>query len=346
MGLGLGFCCCRERNRVFCSQIPVFEYPAIDRGLGTGFHFFGLRLLGIDVPNEPESIVLTSSDGGFTFSRPQIAVDEAGDGIEVDLVLSTTQTRFDHVTCFDVPPFGSTCLTFHLPISLTVTDPTNGTIRWNFIENVNQSDPCLGIYGYWSAEVPIDCPYGIVLRNHITSRMYRENAVPIFKLQQQGVVGPGCGVHNDTFTLTRAGPVIADQFDHVPDISTDVIDGWVVTDSFYLVPGFPNMNTIEFGWEEFLLGGGDSGGGGATADDICHPDVLSVNDPLATPNFEGSLFVDPDDDITIFFDLGFPNGIQNKTGYFDTDWSDLNESNRFGNPICDFSNATWTILEE
>ena len=334
MGLGLGLCCCEDR--VVCNTFPQFYFTAIDRGLGPGFHYFNLRM--IDSPSFPfpnQEFLLTSVNNTFVFERPQIAIDEAGDGIEIELILGNA--RFD-VTCIDTPPFGSTCLTFHRPVSLVITDPINGTTRFNFVENTAQSDSCSGIYGRWIADSD-NCPDRIGLNNNVSARIFRESDVPTFQVTQAGVVGGGtCAARNDTFTLSH-GSIL------VPRIT----DGWVVDDSWDLLPvnvvsSLPNMGGIHLETTSKSLN--------STNSSQCFPDTLSVNDPLVVPFIQpgARMVVSPVTtlfgDFFVILDMGFPNGIQNKLNYFDSDWSDLLVSFIDGVASdCDFSGATWVLTE-
>ena len=334
MGLGLGLCCCEDR--VICNTSPEFYFTAIDRGLGPGFHYFNLRI--IDSPSFPfpnQEFLLTSVNNTFVFERPQIAIDEAGDGLEIELILGNA--RFD-VDCIVPPAFGSTCLTFHRPVSLVITDPINGTTRFNFIENVAQSDSCSGIFGRWAANTE-SCPDRISLLDNVSARIFRESDVPTFQVQQAGVVGGGtCAARNDTFTLSR-GPILPPR----------ITDGWVVDDSWDLLPinvvsSLPNMGGIHLETTSKILS--------ASSSAHCVPDTLSLNDPLLFPFFQPGAFmvVSPvttlAGDFFVVLDLGFPNGIQNKTNYFDSDWSDLLVSFTDGVPFdCDFSGATWVLTE-
>ncbi len=334
MGLGLGLCCCEDR--VVCNTDPKFYFTAIDRGLGPGFHYFVLRISGgpsFLFPNK--EFLLSSVNNSFVFERPQIAIDEAGDDIEVELILGETQTRFDEVTC--IPPFSS-CLTFHIPVSLIITDPINGTTRFNFVENVSQSDSCLGVYGHWSSSSE-NCPNRISLLDNVSSRLFRENNPPTFQVRQQGVTGGGtCNARNDTFTLSNRVVLL-------PSIT----DGWATFDSWDLTPinvnsALPNMAGIHLEITSFPLKVF-----GATF--RCFPDSLSTTtgQSLGTYTSAARLTITPidaRDDFFVVLDLGFPNGIQNKINYLDTDWSDMAVSFTFGDPFdCNFDNASWTLIE-
>ena len=346
MGMALGFDCCEAGCIVTGGAVfPNTSMFTTSLSLGLQYVFFDVtNSLDFVLPGVPPPLgggFITSSarvltfkeidgSGNLVFERPNIAKTEAGDNVDMTLVLEGVGTP---AKLFLGPSF-STCIRHHKPLTITITSPAIGGTRvFTFIETIFSDIEGFG--GDWISDGKT-CPAFISYDSFVTPRIYRLGSSPTIDAVQSGVAagsgntGFDCSQLNGTFRLN----LTAESF---------VRDGWI-SGAFYEFFGTGDQpNFIEFSWVNTRM---DTFTAGST--DRCSPDPLQGTrfnplDLFASPLLllDNVEFCNPA--------LTFVSGAPNKNTYFTNTWADLIfndfEGTCDGTGQCDFSSAAFSIID-
>ena len=317
MGIGLGLCCCTAGD-ITC---PI-EETLLDAGIDTipgELQYLIIDLTSVFAPTRWElTTALLFWDGGNTWTRPQIAIDQAGDRTEVILDA-------------DFRDVGEDCSKCLSPNELTIrypsdpNDPLSPLIEevFEWVQLVEADASSCG-QGYWKGLGV--CPAGMEVYHSM--RLYRENELvaSTYRITIAGITTPiaDCDKFNGTFDLTLA----------IDPNDVDVIDGWIVT-------GLPS-GVFPLAWTFFIDGLGANGEKSIFAQFEYHdgrqdnPDGSICPDPFSTTPglpFQGIGTVipvltvilsdtTPGDEGAEFAEY-YPIAPATKASVTDKDWSDV-----------------------
>jgi len=348
MGLGSGFVCCLVQCDTTLGSLSDFVF---DPRIGLGFHAvsFGPEVSTVGFPwpivsgVPPNLFRLTNSlvgnerillfeeidgNGNYVFKRSAVAIADANDDIEITLVLDGNARNIEG------PGGVNTCMEFHTPISLDMDGTSiNGPIRLTFKETFY--NPRSGLGGKWLGDRR-KCPPLLNFNTFMTAMMFRHDQAPTITAVISGITnGPGntgqdCAGQNGSFVLSLQPPQGSLG-------GTPRIDGWILGSNWTFFGGLGEAGVTFFS--------GVTGVSRFGSTDFCTTSSVFENPfPISAAVIgrwgKGVFFSCPHQ---VFLD----NGVNNRSDYFDTDWTDLVVS-AISTPCpdqCDYSGISFTITQ-
>lgn len=136
-------------------------------------------------------------DGNLVFTRPEKAIEDAGDQLEITLIIDkdgfpVTEEGRAAIALTDIVTQRFDCMQNHIPISMKVKDPNagwpNDELNLEFV--LEDFDIEEGAKGYWKADA-IPCPGYLAFASLVGPKIFRHDEIPEFNAVIDGVKNVG-----------------------------------------------------------------------------------------------------------------------------------------------------------